>query len=305
VTWGLMSLGWTLGYEGRLTEAYEAIEAAKATPGWRESNVLETEALVRWLAGDYLGSLRCGREVVMLNAGRIGLRRGLGPVCLALSGAEVGELAEAHRALATARQIYGSRVWFMASGLARHADGVVAWRDGRLPAALVMLQRAATELMSLGAPVFAAFVLADVAELAHQNGEPECARAAAVSLAAVALAVDRPLYFGVAETARAWAGWRPGGPVPPPKPPKPPSRSWLRWTTRYGRPARSSPSDSPARGATRHCPWPACPKQPNDSTRRGHLASGPRPCPPEGDGPSRSPRGRRRAGGPRRHLPGA
>ena len=28
----------------------------------------------------------------------------------------------------------------MASGLARHAEGIVAWRDGRLPEALVVLR---------------------------------------------------------------------------------------------------------------------------------------------------------------------
>jgi len=212
VTWGLMSLGWSLGYEGHLAQAYAAIEAAKTLPGWRESNVLEIEALIRWLAGDYVGSLECGREVLMLNANRMGLRRGLGLTCLALSGAEVGELAEARRALDTARAIYGSRVWFMASGLSRHAEGVVAWRDGRAPTALLLLQRSAAELISLGGPVFAAFVLLDLAEVAHELDSPDEAREAAESLASIAAAVDRPLYTGVAETARAWAALAAGRP---------------------------------------------------------------------------------------------
>lgn len=205
VTWGLMSLGWSLGFEGNLPEAYTAFEAAKAQAGWRESNVLELESLVRWLSGDFRGSLQCAREVVMLNANRIGLRRGLGLTCLALSGAEVGELAEAHAALDSTRQIYGDGVWFMASGIARHAEGVVAWRDGRLTQAAVLLQRAATELISLGAPVFGAFVLADAAELAHEQGDTDAARESASRLEAIATAIDRPLFTGVAATARAWS----------------------------------------------------------------------------------------------------
>jgi DNA-binding CsgD family transcriptional regulator len=161
--------------------------------------------LVRWLSGDYRGSLQCAREVIMLNANRIGLRRGLGLTCLALSGAELGELPEAHGALDSTRQIYGSGVWFMASGIARHAEGVVAWRDGRLTQAAMMLDRAARELISLGAPVFGAFVLADAAELAYEQGDVDAARESATSLEAIATAIDRPLYTGVAATARAWA----------------------------------------------------------------------------------------------------
>jgi DNA-binding CsgD family transcriptional regulator len=205
VTWGLMCLGWSLGYEGRLPEAYECFEAAKATPGWRESNVLEMESLIRWLAGDYAGSMQCSRDVLLLNASRIGLRRAVGPICLALCGAEVGELAEARRGLGVAREIYGNQVWFMGTGLLRHAEGIVAWRDGHLPDAQVLLERAATELVSVGAPVKAAFAFLDLAELAHERECPDVAVSAAARLESIVAHIDRPLYSGVAETARAWA----------------------------------------------------------------------------------------------------
>jgi DNA-binding NarL/FixJ family response regulator len=212
VTWGLMTLGWSLGFEGRLPEAYAALESAKATPGWRECNVLEVESLVRWLAGDYRGSLQCAREVVMLNAGRIGLRRGLALTCQALSAAEVGELGEAHEALAGARQIYGSRVWFMMSGIAAHAEGLVAWRDGRSAEAAQLLARGAAELVDADAPVFGAFVWADAAELAHERDDVEAAREAAAALELIAASIHRPLFTGAAATARAWAALTAGQP---------------------------------------------------------------------------------------------
>jgi DNA-binding NarL/FixJ family response regulator len=205
VTWGLMCLAWSLGYEGRIAEAYQTFEAAKATPGWRESNVLEMESLIRWLAGDYPGSMQCSREVGMLNASRIGLRRAPGPICLVLSGAELGELAEARRGLALARETLGSQVWFMGTGLMRHAEGILAWRDGHLPEAQLHLERAAAELISIGAPVIAGTVLVDLAELAHEKDAPDVALAAAARLETIAAPVDRPLYWGMAELGRAWA----------------------------------------------------------------------------------------------------
>jgi DNA-binding CsgD family transcriptional regulator len=212
VTRGLLGLGWTLGFQGRLPEAYAAFEEAKATPGWRESNVLEVESLVRWLAGDYRGSMQCAHEVVMLNAGRIGLRRGLALTCIALSGAELGELGEAHEALAGTRALYGSRPWFFVTGVAQHAEGIVAWREGRLAQAADLLARAGTELQSFGAPAFAAFVLADAAELAHEQDDVDVARDAALGLESIAVGIDRPLFTGMAATARAWAALTAGRP---------------------------------------------------------------------------------------------
>ncbi len=207
LTWSYMSLGWSYGYEGRLREAHLAFAAAKGAPAWRESNVLELEAHVRWLSGDFAGSLACARQVVALNPGRIGLRRGHALSSLALSGIEVGELGDARRAVATARRLYGSGVWFMASGLARHAEGMLAWREGRAAEAAAVLQRAATELYTVGAPVMAAFVLLDLAELRGSGGPVEAgvAHSAVGTTADIAAVTDRDLYRGVHRLAEAWA----------------------------------------------------------------------------------------------------
>ncbi|MGH8999334.1 MAG: helix-turn-helix transcriptional regulator [Acidimicrobiia bacterium] len=208
VTWGLMSLGWSLGYEGRLDEAYEAFEAAKQTPAWRESNVLELEANVRWLAGDFHGSLEYARQVVMLNPDRVGFRRGHCLSSLALSGVEVGELGHARRAVATARRLYGSGVWFMASGLSRHAEGVLACREGQLAEGAEILRRAAAELVDVGAPVMAAFVLLDLTELYAESGLDDhdgAAQWAVDTLAGIAQVAGRDLYRGAHQLGRAWA----------------------------------------------------------------------------------------------------
>jgi DNA-binding CsgD family transcriptional regulator len=156
--------------------------------------------------------LQCAREVVMLNAGRIGLRRGLALTCQALSAAEVGELGEAHEALAGARAIYGSRVWFMMTGIAAHAEGLVAWRDGRTAEAAQLLARGAAELVDADARVFGAFVWADAAELAHERDDVEAAREAAAALELIAASIHRPLFTGAAATARAWAALTAGQP---------------------------------------------------------------------------------------------
>jgi tetratricopeptide (TPR) repeat protein len=62
-------------------------------------------------------------------------------VCTALCSVEVDDLPEARRAVAGARRIYGARTWFMASGLSLHAQGTLAWREGRLAEAVSILER--------------------------------------------------------------------------------------------------------------------------------------------------------------------
>jgi DNA-binding CsgD family transcriptional regulator len=172
--------------------------------------VLELEANVRWLGGDLAGSLACARDVLRHHPGRIGFRRGQCLASLALSATETGEVAEARRAVAAARRIYGAETWFMASGQTRHAEGVLAWRDGRLAEAAPLLQRAATELHTVGAPVMAAFVLLDLCELAAVGGPVEGATGqwAVTTMADIAAHTDRALYRGAHRLAEAWHALR-------------------------------------------------------------------------------------------------
>jgi DNA-binding CsgD family transcriptional regulator len=207
-----LPLGWSLGYEGRLTEAYQAFETARSTPAWRESDALELEADVRWLGGDLAGSPACARDALKHNPGRIGRPRGQCLASLALAAIETGELAEARRALAAARRIYGAETWFMAGGQTGHAEGVLAWREGRLAEAAGLLQQAAAELHRVGAPVMAAFVLLDLCELSAVGGpvDPATGDWAVATMAAIAADTDRALYRGAHRLAEAWHALRMG-----------------------------------------------------------------------------------------------
>ncbi|MDQ3947403.1 MAG: AAA family ATPase, partial [Actinomycetota bacterium] len=187
VTWGLMSLGWSLGLEGRYDEALLAFADAKLIPAWRDSNVLELESHVRWLGGDFAGSLACAREAVALNPGGVSPRRAHGLCFAALSAIEADQLAEARRDVSTVRSVYGERRWFFASDLSHHAAGVLAWREGRIGEALPALRRAADGLLVMRAIAFAGPVLVDVAEVAVGVGDVTPAEEAVAHLDQVAL----------------------------------------------------------------------------------------------------------------------
>jgi DNA-binding CsgD family transcriptional regulator len=205
VVWGLMSLGWSLGCEGRLDEALAAFDDAKSVPAWRDSNVLELEAHVRWTAGDFAGSLACAREALALNPGGSSPRRAHGLCVGALAATELDELDDAHRFLSMAKRIYGDKRWFFASDFSDQAAGVLAWREGRLPEAIAALRTAASGLMSVRAFAFAAPCLIDLAEVATEAGEPGVAETAAAQLADVAETTQRDLHRAMAALARAWS----------------------------------------------------------------------------------------------------
>src|SRR3989442_15854749 len=117
-----MSLGWALGIEGRLEEALRCFaEAKEANPAWREGNVLELESHVRWLAGDLAGALRCTQEALTQSLGTSSRRRGVGMSVAALATAEIGEIEETRRHVASARRGYGASPRYMAPHLPPHA----------------------------------------------------------------------------------------------------------------------------------------------------------------------------------------
>jgi DNA-binding CsgD family transcriptional regulator len=205
VTWALMSLGWSLGYEGRLTEAWAAFEEAKATnAAWRDANVLEIESNVRWLAGDYRGALDCAREAIALNPGAQSFRRGQGLCYAVLSEVELDEMGDARRDADAAARVYGGRSWFFALDFVVHAEGVLAWREGRPPAALAALRRASEGLLAKDTWALAGPVLLDLAEVAAETGTVDAAAWAAERLAEIAGRTDRDLYRALTDLAAAW-----------------------------------------------------------------------------------------------------
>ena len=215
ITWALMSLGWCCGFEGRLAEALAAFSEAKsANPAWRDANALELESHVRWLAGDYRGARDCAREAAALNPGNYSLRRGHGLAVAVLAGVELDEVAEARRDSEAAARLYRGRTWLFANDIVTHAEGVLAWREGRLPLALTTLRRAVDGLAARDAVVFAAPALVDLAEVAAEAGDPEAAKRAADQLAGLAARLDRELHRGLAELAAAWASLARGDGAP-------------------------------------------------------------------------------------------
>jgi DNA-binding CsgD family transcriptional regulator len=212
LNWSLMSLGWVLGYAGRLEEALRAFDEAKsANPLWRESNVLELQASVHWLAGDFSASLAAVQEVLAWNPRALGLRRGIGAIFAALSAAEMGLLAEARDHLAMAWANY-EREWLFLRPCCLHAGAVLAWREGRPREALPALRESVDSLLRMNARPFAAVRLLDVAELASELHEAEVAAETAVRLRDVAEYIDLDLYRGLADVASACAHLAAGRP---------------------------------------------------------------------------------------------
>ena len=204
ITWNVMSLGWSLGIEGRLDEALRCfVEAKEANPAWREGNVLELESHVRWLAGDLAGALRCTQESLTLSPGMSSRRRGMAMFMAALATAEIGEIDETRRHVASARRVYGDVPWYVATDIARHAAALLARAEGHLDAAREELIRAADRMLGIGATALAPPILLDLVEVALASGHPGDAEKAVEQLEQAAKELDRDLYRAMAGLARA------------------------------------------------------------------------------------------------------
>lgn len=207
-----MNLGWILGHAGDLDEAYAAFEDTKATgPGWRQTIVPVLEAHVRWLAGDLDGALGCAEEAILLG---VSLRRGMASVVAALASVESNPAMEARAMLEQARAVYGGRRdWYFITDQFRHAEALLAWREGRQDAAMQGLRTAARNLSTIGAPLLAVPVLVDVGELAAARGDARTGAFAATELSRVADASGLPLYRALAALGEAYAAIARGHPV--------------------------------------------------------------------------------------------
>jgi DNA-binding CsgD family transcriptional regulator len=204
ITWNLMSLGWSLGIEGRLDEALRCFaEAKEANPAWREGNVLELESHVRWLAGDLAGALRCTQESMTLSPGMSSRRRGMGMFMAALATVEIGEIEETRRHVASARRVYGDTPWYVATDIAHHAYALLARADGKVEAAWEELSAAAEGMLAMRAIALVPPLLIDLVELALAAGQPAEAEKAVEQLEQAAKEIDRDLYRAMAALARA------------------------------------------------------------------------------------------------------
>jgi DNA-binding CsgD family transcriptional regulator len=204
VTWTCTSLGWALGCEGRLEESLKHFaEAKEANAAWREANVLELEAQVRYLAGDLAGALRCALEALTQSPGTSSRRRGVNYSIAALATAEIGEIDEVRRHAAAARRVYGDTDWYVATPSTRHAYALLARAEGNLDAAREELVRAVEATMGMGAIALAPLMILDLVEVALASGHPDVAACAVEKLEAVAKVVDRDFHRALFNLAQA------------------------------------------------------------------------------------------------------
>ncbi len=180
-------------------------EAKASDPAFRSTILLEAETVVCWLAGDFTTALASAGEADDWNAGALSRRRAMGTVYAALSAVEADQLDEARRLVDKANAVYAGRRWHVFSDGAGWSAGVLDWREGRHPQALAGLRLAAHGLIGIGAWPFAAWVLADVAELAAELRDGEAATEAGAHLDAIAARIASPGYRALATLG---AGWR-------------------------------------------------------------------------------------------------
>ncbi len=195
-----------LAMQGRAREAGALLREARTRDvGFRETLLVEIEAYVAWLAGDYRASLASARESVAWHPAGTSWRRSWGAAFGALSAIEVGEVSEARQLLARSAQALSDRdPRIYAQHLHRHSEGVLAWHDDRRVDALRILRQAASALVGSHL-AYAPMVLLDLIELEAAAGEPEAVARTAGSLADVASRCDSVLFRGLAALASSWA----------------------------------------------------------------------------------------------------
>jgi len=202
----LAALAVGLAVGGRPGEAFPLIAEAKAANAAYGDNVLlEWETICRWMAGDYPGALRSAQESVGWNPAGMSRRRALGTAYAALAAVEAGQPVDARRYLGLAAAAYDGIDWFFFRDYCDYALALVDWQAGARDAALPRLDATAAAILSLDARPFAAFPLADLAQLATECRQPDVAARAARELAGIAPGLGRPLYRATAATAAAWA----------------------------------------------------------------------------------------------------
>ena len=202
----LAALAVGLAVGGRPDEAFPLIDEAKAVnPAYGDNVLLEWETICRWMAGDYPGALRSAQESVGWNPAGMSRRRALGTAYAALAAVEAAQPVDARRYLGLAAAAYDGMDWFFFRDYCVYALAMVDWQAGARDAALPRLDATAAAILSLDARPFAAFPLADLAQLAAECRAPDIAARAARDLAAVAPGLGRPLYRATAATATAWA----------------------------------------------------------------------------------------------------
>jgi DNA-binding CsgD family transcriptional regulator len=197
----------SLAFGGRLSDACDELDGAQvADPAYRENVLLNWAAFVRYLGGDFHGSLAAGLEASAQNPGRISRRRGVGTMAAAMAALELGELEVADNLLNRTWAAYDGRHWFLMLDTCAWVQAALDWRRDHRSEALGCLQRTSERVLGLEAWPWSAIFLVDLAEMAANGGDAELTTSAAADLASAAAGVDRDgLLHPLAGIGLAWA----------------------------------------------------------------------------------------------------
>jgi class 3 adenylate cyclase/DNA-binding CsgD family transcriptional regulator len=201
-----------LAMEGRVDEGRRLVAEVKVRDSFRNSVVLDYEAHLHLLAGDFPAALAVTRESERLVPGDR-FRRLPRLIFGALAATEMGEHAEAQRAIERAEAIQGDRDFFYFQPMRRHAAALLDWSRGDLDKALPVMASVIARLAEMDAHGFA-YMGADVAEAAAEAADPAAAtHAAHVTSESATRTGHGVLFEGLADVAGAWAALAAGEPA--------------------------------------------------------------------------------------------
>ncbi|HEY8200804.1 MAG TPA: AAA family ATPase [Actinomycetota bacterium] len=207
VTFATSFLACSIALSGRVGDAVPLIEHAKSVdPAYPENMLLESETLIHWLAGDFPAAVATAEEVAHRSQRCISRRRAWALAFGALAAAERSSDADAKRYLRLGMATYAGRPWLWFTDAFGWAEGVLAWREGKRSEGRCLIERSAHRMLEMSARPWAAFVLADLAELAFDDGDVEMARWTRDHLDALASSMGTaPTYRGLAAIAAGWS----------------------------------------------------------------------------------------------------
>jgi DNA-binding CsgD family transcriptional regulator len=204
LTTALCVLAAELTLQGRSGESGPLFEQARSlNPAFRDTILVELEAFVHWMAGDFVSAVAAARESVAWTPGGT-RRRALGLTCGGLAAAEAGDISEAEHLIGRAREAFGGRDWSWFLPYVRYSEAVLTWHAGHAAECADTLGEVAGRLLDMDALAVSVFVLIDLAEAAADAEDEHAAAAAAGRLDGVARIVGLAPHRGIAAAAAAW-----------------------------------------------------------------------------------------------------
>ncbi len=197
--------------EGRVEEGRRRLAEVKLRDTFRDSAVLDHEAQICILAGDFSAALAVTRESERRMPGDRP-RRLPRLVLGAWAATELGQQAEAQRTLERAEAILGDGELFYLRVVWRHVCALLDWSRGDVATALPGMAAVVARLTEMETHGLA-FLCADLAEVAADAGDPAAADLAAAALNMSARRTGHAAMFqglaGVAEARVALAAGDP------------------------------------------------------------------------------------------------